>query len=92
MVFGLKDKEIKASTQQHYYKLIVSQSTANDLIETGTHRSLRKPKAHFQTMMHVKWMKALRILRICNKHQESIKLKPRVYTPTYSKMKAESSN
>lgn len=62
-------------------QVTVSQSFANDSIETGTHRSLRKPKAHFHAMMHVNWTKALRILRICKKHQETrMKLKPQVYT------------
>lgn len=74
-------------------QVTVSQSTAKDSNETGTHRSLRKPKANFHAMMHVNWTKALRFLGICKKHQETrTKLKPQVHTfiQTYSKMKVKS--
>lgn len=57
-----------------------SQLIANDSNEAGTHRSPRKPKAHFHAMMRVNWTKTFRILGICKKHQETrIKLISQVY-------------
>lgn len=65
----LGDNKYKAAAAS---QVTVSQSIANDSNETGTHRCLRKPKAHFHTMMHVNWTKALRILRICKKQIRNI--------------------